>query len=137
MNVVNTETTSVGFGIRDNIVIGYYCPAANLDPQTLIANTPEVLEAPEEPEVPEGVTLLDGALCAAIDDAGTRPECSEGMCCGMSTSADGSLTIDHCKAVDTSAYEDEGTSFTFECYQGAEKLVMSAGAIAVAAFMSF
>jgi len=43
LNVVNTKTTKVGFGIRDNYVIGYFCPRADTDPESLKLNTPRQL----------------------------------------------------------------------------------------------
>jgi hypothetical protein len=40
LNVINTETDEVGYAIKEHYVIGYFCPAANTDPQILRATTP-------------------------------------------------------------------------------------------------
>lgn len=42
LNVINTETTEVGFGIVEHFVIGYYCPKASTDPKVLMKTTPKV-----------------------------------------------------------------------------------------------
>jgi len=65
LNVINTETTKVGFAVKENIVMGYYCPRANTDPEALKRNTPRERVAPTPPEAPEGVDLVNGAPCPA------------------------------------------------------------------------
>lgn len=49
INVVNKETTKVGFGIKHPYVVGWYCPAANTDPEALKINTPRERVEPVPP----------------------------------------------------------------------------------------
>lgn len=83
--MINLETQSVGFGIKDQTVIGLYCPAAITTSAALKKNTPKLRVAPTPPVAPEGVELLDGDLCPELDDTGRRADCKDGLCCGMST----------------------------------------------------
>jgi len=83
--VINKETTKVGFAVKENIVMGYYCPKANTDPEALKINTPRERVAPTPPEAPEGVQLVSNSPCPELDDTGRRGTCQEGLCCGMST----------------------------------------------------
>jgi len=138
LNVINKETTKVGFAVRENIVMGYYCPKANTDPEALKINTPRERVAPTPPEAPEGVQLVSNSPCPELDDTGRRGVCQEGLCCGMSTStSDPTNTIDHCLADSTKAYEGDGDSWTFECYQDARRLALSLGAIIVSIGLSY
>jgi len=82
LNVINTETTDVGFGVKDGYVLGYFCPKANTDPEALKKNTPREREPPKMPVLPAGTLLKENATCPELDDTGKRPACAEGLCCG-------------------------------------------------------
>jgi hypothetical protein len=138
LNMINLETAKVGFGISGDTVIGLYCPAANTDPEALKLNTPKERVAPVEPEAPLGVDLAEGVLCPELDDTGRRANCAEGMCCGMSTSTtDETKTIDHCMPEDTGSHEKDGDSWSFECYQGAQSLMVSLGAVLISFTLTY
>ena len=49
MNIINTETNEVGFGVKENFVIGYFCPKADTNPEKLKKNTPKERVAPKPP----------------------------------------------------------------------------------------
>lgn len=129
LNVINLETTEVGFGTRDNYIIGYFCPKANTDPEALMKNTPRERVAPKPPVQPEGVTvtLKENSPCPELDETGKRPTCADGLCCGMSTNTDSSKTVDHCMSDTTDSYEKDEDQWSFECYEDARKLMMSLG----------
>lgn len=126
--------------------MGYYCPRAVTDPTTLKTNTPTKLEEPTEPEVPEGVALADGASCPELDTTGKRTACDEDLCCGLSwttskptAAALKAEDVSHCKAKtnnDSTYTGADGVSYKFECYLGAEKLVVGlAAAIGLASMI--
>lgn len=78
LNVINTNTEDVGYAIREQYVIGYFCPAANTDPEILRATTPLPREPPTLPEIPAGLQLPSGTLCPELNETGIRPPCSTG-----------------------------------------------------------
>lgn len=76
MNVVNKDTTKVGFAVKENIVLGYYCPAAPTDADALKKSTPKKLKLPAPPKIiDESLKLKENALCPELDSSGRRPIC--------------------------------------------------------------
>jgi hypothetical protein len=141
INVINRDTTRVGFAIRGPTVLGYYCPPAVLTEESLLKTVAKVRVAPVPPVAPEGVELLDStdAPCPVLSGSGTeedpevRAPCSNELCCGESL---GTTTAPFSSCRDSSKTEfegEDGEKFTFTCYlEDARKLAMSLSAIATA-----
>jgi len=141
INVINRDTTRVGFAIRGPTVLGYYCPPAVLTAESLLETVAKVREAPLPPVAPEGVELLDteDAPCPVLSDSGTeedpeiRAPCSNLLCCGESKGTE-TEPFSSCRDSSKTEFEGEdGEKFTFSCYlEDARKLAMSLSAIATA-----
>ena len=99
MNIINKDTKKVGFAVKENIVLGYYCPAAPTDADALMRSTPRKIEIPVQPKLRDvRILLKENALCPEIDKDGRRPQCGYGMCCGKSIAMSNRYEIEgHCK----------------------------------------
>jgi len=137
LNIINTEQKEVGFGVRDNIVIGYFCPKANTDPASLKKTIPRERVAPKKPVITAGTLLKDGSKCPEIDADGKRPKCAEGLCCGMSMKTGSDEKKDHCKDESLSMFTEGNDQWSFECYDNATRLLMSLGSIIISLSMIY
>lgn len=139
INVINPDTTEVGFAITGPVVIGFYCPPADTSPEALKTSVPKPREAPKPPVAPAGVKVDLGDTedwpCPVISKEGedeVRTPCSKKLCCGESKSADGD-SFSSCRPSDKTEFtDDDGVKYEFKCYlDDARKLALSLSALAV------
>lgn len=55
INIINADVTRAAFAVRENIIVGYFCPKARTDPDSLRMNTPMERVKPVPPKAPKGL----------------------------------------------------------------------------------
>lgn len=142
LNVINDagEDTEieVAYAVKENFVMGVFCPAAITEPEYLKLNMPVVDEPPTPIPIPEGMDIQLSADSACPETAaGGRPNCAANLCCGRSVKdGDDATFTETCRPESEGIYEKDGINWSFTCLD-AKMLVGSVIGMISVAFIQF